>query len=128
SEPVNVNDDGAPIAHRFPTFKVDGQGHVYVVWIDKRDLEAAKEAGTPYEGAALYFSQSKDQGASFTANQKLADYSCECCRIAMDLNEQGRPLMLYRHVFPGSIRYHALIRMQADGSFSAPQRISDDEW
>ena len=39
--------------------------------------------GAKYRGAAVYFAVSDNQGASFRGDFKLADYSCECCRIAM---------------------------------------------
>ncbi|WLQ16159.1 sialidase family protein [Hahella aquimaris] len=128
SAPINVNDDKDVIAHRFPTFRVNDRGEIFVVWVDKRDLEAAKAANKEYAGAALYYGVSTDNGASFQTSRKLSDNSCECCRIAMELDAQGLPVILYRQVFDGGVRDHALITFSDLTTHSAPQRVSDDQW
>lgn len=125
STPITVNDDRAPISHRFESLAVDGRGHVWLVWLDKRDQAAALRRGVPYPGAALYSALSEDGGASFSAARKLADHSCECCRIALALDTDGVPVALWRHIFDGHIRDHALLRL--DG-VSLPLRASDDGW
>jgi hypothetical protein len=127
SDPLTLNDDGAAIAHRFPVFEVDTQGHLHVAWIDKRDLEKAKADGRDYAGAALYYAVSRDRGQRFP-NQHLVDQSCECCRLAMALDQAQRPVILYRHIFPGSVRDHALLRIDPVRGAGPSQRISDDHW
>lgn len=127
SEPVNVNDDPSVIAHRFPALQVNDGNRLFIAWIDKRDLAAAKAAGRDYDGAAVYYATSEDGGKTWP-NRKLTDHSCECCRIAMTLDRRGLPLIVYRHVFPGHIRDHALIRF-ADPDTPLPiQRATDDAW
>lgn len=128
SKPVNVNDDAAVIAHRFPTFRVNRRGEIFVAWIDKRDVEAARAAGTDYAGAALYYAVSRDRGAHFSASRKLADHSCECCRIAMELDARGLPVIFYRHVFPGQIRDHAIIRFSDPDTPLPLRRATHDDW
>ena len=128
SQPVTLNDDRRVIAHRFPTLVVNEAGTVFVAWIDKRDQQNAKDKGETYAGAGLYYTWSEDRGTHFAPNLRLAEHSCECCRIAMALDDRGLPALLYRQVFEGDIRDHALIRFQSADSPLPLQRASVDEW
>ena len=124
TRPFTVHDDRQLITHRFESVAFDGQGRLFTVWIDKRDQP--KEAGKPYAGAAVYRKVSRDGGKTFEPDQKLADHSCECCRIALAQDSQGRLFGLWRHVFPNQIRDHAFAELTA-----APnqyQRATFDEW
>jgi hypothetical protein len=106
--PYIVHRDRAEITHRFDALQVAQDGSITVAWVDKRDLLAAKAAGKPYDGAAIYYAMSTDEGKSFHPEQKLADSSCECCRIAMTSKPDGTVAVLWRHVFEGSERDHAI--------------------
>ncbi len=110
--PQLVHQDRAEITHRFDALQVSPDGTITVVWVDKRDLLAAKAAGKPYDGAALYYAVSTDQGKSFAPEQKLADSSCECCRIATTVKPDGTVGVLWRHVFAGSERDHAMAEIR----------------
>ncbi|MCW8945295.1 MAG: glycoside hydrolase [Sedimenticola sp.] len=128
--PIMVNDDLAPISHRFDSMVVDQRGDISIAWIDKRDLAAAKKTNKPYAGAAIYYAVSKDQGRSFEPNKKLADHSCECCRIAMDVDAYGRVIALWRHVYPTNIRDHAIAYLNDESNSASPfpVRATNDEW
>lgn len=125
--PYIVHQDRAEITHRFDALQVAANGTITVAWIDKRDLLAAKAAGKPYEGAAIYYAVSTDQGKSFAPEQKLADSSCECCRIAMTSKPDGTVAVLWRHVFEGHERDHAMAEI---GQSAAPAivRASYGHW
>ncbi|MCB1953923.1 MAG: exo-alpha-sialidase, partial [Rhodocyclaceae bacterium] len=129
-EPLTVNDDHAPISHRFDAMARDGRGRIYLTWLDKRDLSAAQAGGTDYAGAAVYYAVSEDNGASFTANRRLVDHSCECCRIAVDVDPDDRLVVLWRHVFPVDLRDHAIARLDSDAATTdvRPVRATDDGW
>lgn len=126
--PITVNDDHALISHRFDSMIVDGRGRIHLVWIDKRDLAASKKADRPYAGAALYFAVSEDQGKSFQPNRKLVDHSCECCRIALDLDVNDRVVALWRHVYPVDLRDHAIAWLDDAPIAELPIKASDDGW
>jgi len=128
--PLTVNDDLAPISHRFDSMVVDGQGRIYITWIDKRDQEKAKKAGKAYTGAALYYAVSVNDGRSFAFNRKLVDHSCQCCRIAMAVDDSDQVLVLWRHIYPVNIRDHAITRLDMDSMpiTGAPVRATDDDW
>lgn len=124
SAPVNVHRDAQRITHRFESMIVDGEGTLWVAWIDKRDAGR----GDPAEGgAAVYTARSADGGRHWEGDRKLAPSSCECCRIALALDRDGRPLALWRHVFPGSERDHALARLD-DPEPRAYRRATFDRW
>jgi len=128
SAPITVHRDRSEITHRFDSMVVAGDGRVMLAWIDKRDLEAAKGGKTAYRGAAIYAAISTDGGRSFQPEQKLADNSCECCRIASAVDADGAPIFMWRHVFAPNERDHALVRIKPDGTPEALLRATFDHW
>ncbi len=126
--PLTVNDNREAITHRFQTLNVAADGRITLVWIDKRDLEAAKRAGATYRGAAIYYAVSDDGGASFGANRRLAAHSCECCRIGLAADTDGRPVAFWRHVFADGARDHALARVGTATEDAEPPRATLQRW
>lgn len=125
SAPITINDNREVISHRFDALIIDADDRVHLVWIDKRDESAAREADEPYPGAALYHAVSTDRGETFGPNLKLVDHSCECCRIALALGPDGVPSAFWRHVYDGNVRDHALMRLD---SRDPPRRITHGHW
>lgn len=128
SPPLTVHQDKAVITHRFESLLTLPDNRVILAWIDKRDLEAAKAGQTPYRGAAIYAALSTDGGRSFQPEFKLADHSCECCRVSSAIDQDGSPLFLWRHVFAPNERDHALARLRPDGTVGSVQRATFDRW
>jgi hypothetical protein len=128
AEPLTVHANRDQIAHRFDALAVDNAGRVFVSWIDKRDVAAAEARKQPYAGAAIYYAVSADQGKTFQGDYKIADQSCECCRIALSPTPDGRMLALWRHVFAPNARDHALALLGADGKATPMQRATFDDW
>ena len=129
SAPMIVHRDRQEITHRFDSIVVNPKGQVIVAWIDKRDLVAAAAAkGPAYRGAAVYFAVSDDRGASFRGDYKLADNSCECCRIALVCHDDGNVTALWRHIFEPNIRDHAVAHFSPDGKAGPIRRASFEDW
>lgn len=128
SEPVTVHQDRARVVHSFETPIVDKEGRIFVTWVDGRDAAAAKARGQSYAGSAIYYAVSSDGGAHFQGDNKLADHSCECCRVGLALNQQGHPAAMWRHVFEPNIRDHASAVLRADGKPAPITRVSFDNW
>ena len=135
--PITVHADRQEITHRFESIGFDGAGVLHVIWIDKRDLVAApKLAGkSTYRGAAIYRTSSSDGGASFGPDTKVADHSCECCRIALGLGQDGVLSAMWRHVYEADIRDHAFAALgpvpakATDAAVGTPTvRATYDEW
>lgn len=127
--PVTVHADQQEITHRFESLGFDAQGVLHSVWIDKRDLEAAPKVGnkSTYRGAALYRNVSLDGGATFGPDLKLADHTCECCRIALSQGQDGQLRAMWRHVYAPNVRDHAFAVLTPTGT-PPVVRATFDEW
>jgi hypothetical protein len=128
SAPRRVHADRQEITHRFDAMTVTASGRLVIAWIDKRDGAALGGKATSYAGAAVYYAVSDDRGATFRGDYKIADHSCECCRIALLPESDGSVLALWRHVFAPGIRDHALARLREDGTVSGFRRATFDDW
>lgn len=128
SRPVTINDDGLFTGHRFESMLLTESGHLYLAWLDKRDLEQAAAAGGNYAGAAVYYTVSSDLGATFPANRLVAAHSCECCRIAMARHDENGAAIFWRQIFAGGIRDHALTTLSPSGGNSGIHRATYDDW
>ena len=127
-KPYIAHQDRAEITHRFDSLNVAPNGNITVSWVDKRDLIAAKAAGKKYDGAAIYYAVSQDKGASFKPEQKLADSTCECCRIVTTNKPDGTTTVLWRHVFEGSERDHNIAEIPKAGEKPEPHRATFGHW
>lgn len=128
SAPIVVHQDRQVITHRFDALAVNRRGQVFVAWIDKRDRVRAGGTDAAYPGAALYFAVSDDHGASFRGDYKVADHSCECCRIALAIDADGNAVAFWRHIFSPNIRDHAVARLYADGRAEALRQATFEHW
>ena len=133
STPLTVHQDRQEITHRFESILFDAQGNLHTLWIDKRDMPP-KGVGPKYIGAAIYGNVSKDGGASFGPDYKLADHSCECCRIAMSNTPDGKVAAVWRHVFGEQTRDHGFAVLPDPsvvtprGQSQTPVRSTFDDW
>jgi hypothetical protein len=132
STPITVNDNLDPITHRFETLGINTRGQIFLAWLDKRDAVEAKRKGEQYTGIALYSAMSDDEGKSFHANTKVADHTCECCRVAMAIDNTDTPVIVWRHIFGNNVRDHGLARLDGsvhkNGVESQVQRVTFDNW
>ena len=133
-KPYIVHTDRAEITHRFDALNVASDGKITVTWIDKRDLLAAKAASKKYDGAAIYYAVSTDAGKTFAPEQKLADSSCECCRIVTTNKPDGTTVALWRHVFESNERDHMIAEIPSKAPAlggkqeAAPRRATFGHW
>lgn len=128
SKPVTVHANRDTITHAFGSMIVDRAGRIYVAWIDGRGAEEAKARREAYAGSAIYYAVSTDGGATFKGDYKVADHTCECCRISLALNREGNPVALWRHVFQPNIRDHALAELTPTGRPRPVARATFDDW
>ena len=129
SAPATVHADRQEITHRFESIAFDARGVLHSLWIDKRDLELVPKVGkkSSYVGAAVYRNESSDGGASFGPDIKLADHSCECCRIALTAGPDGVLRALWRHVFDTNVRDHGFASVSTAGD-GRVVRATFDDW
>src|SRR5512139_1328503 len=123
SAPITLNDDGRITSHRFDSLAIDGAGRMVVVWLDARDRDAAREKGGAFPGVSVYLAQSADNGAHFSANRKLTEHTCECCRTSLTWTAEG-PVALWRNLYGANTRDFALANLDT----GKVRRATDDEW
>lgn len=128
SEPMTVHANRDIIVHAFGSMIVDKAGNIYVAWVDGRGGEAAKMQKEQYSGNATYYAVSTDGGKTFKGDYKIADNSCECCRLSLSLTPQGHPVVMWRHIFVPNIRDHALAKLAFDGKPVKVERVTFDDW
>ena len=92
--PITVHRDTAEITHRFQNLVTDPAGRIAVLWIDKRDQEAAKAKKQAYRGAAIQ----NGLKAATLAPLECARAAAEVIRIADRIREAqdilGRRLLI----------------------------------
>ncbi|MGZ4959269.1 MAG: sialidase family protein [Methylomonas sp.] len=128
SKPITINDNQDIIGHSFSNLEIGKHGEIFVVWLDARDKEQAKAAQQEFMGSALYYAWSNDGGKSFYPNERIAPHSCECCRLATGIDADNLPVVMWRHVYDGNIRDHALVKFKDWNTPGTLRRISDENW
>lgn len=101
----------AAMPGRLHRFAADTRGRIHHLWY--------RDAGTGV--ADLYLA------STGTAPRKLTGDLCDCCRPALVLDADQRPVIAARFVFPGNIRDHGLLHPAEVGA-AAPLRATFDHW
>lgn len=128
SEPVTINDNQEIIGHRFDAMAIGQNGEIFIAWLDARDKEHAKAANQDFHGTAVYYAWSNDGGKSFYPNKLMAAHSCECCRLGVEIDTDNLPVVLWRQVFDGGIRDHALLKFVDWNTPGQIHRVDYENW
>jgi hypothetical protein len=115
-------------SQRFEALGFDPEGTLFAAWLDKRNRVPVQQAGKKYDGAALFFATSKDGGASYSQAEMAVDNTCECCRLGLAFDPSGHPVVVFRNIFEGSIRDHAIVTFTDPGTPGPVYRVSHDDW
>ena len=88
-------------------------------WGEKVPAEVGKAADAVREkivgGWSPFVGELKDSkgNVKVAAGQKMTeialDNTCECCRLGIAFAGPGRPAVVFRNIFPGSVRDHAVV-------------------
>jgi hypothetical protein len=134
AKPITVNNDNLLAGHSFNELHVTDNGDVSIVWLDGRFSHKLRQQGEKSNGSALFLAQANfraeksDIPNTFT-NQLLSNGTCVCCRIAIDVNQQGELAILWRHIYGDNIREFALLTVnQGESKQQQPYQISHDHW
>jgi hypothetical protein len=131
---VKVNDDKLIGAHGMHSLAVANNGQIYIAWLDERNIaqpKPSKHAGGHHmeSNRELFVADSTDGGKTFSANRKVAEDACPCCKTALAVSPDGTLYASWRQVLPGSFRHIAVASSTDHGvRFSAPVIVSDDRW
>jgi hypothetical protein len=115
-------------SQRFEALGFDPDGTLFAAWLDKRNRVPIQQAGKKYEGAALFFATSKDEGAGYLPAEMAVDHTCECCRLGLAFDPSGRPVVAFRNIFEGGVRDHAIVTFNDRGAPGEVHRVSEDDW
>ncbi len=122
--PITSNNE----SQRFEALGLDADGTVFAAWLDKRNRVPAQRAGRTYDGAGLFFASSKDDGATYTDAQIVTDNTCECCRLGLAFAGPGHPVVVFRNIFEGGVRDHAVVTFADPATPGEVRRVSHDDW
>jgi hypothetical protein len=115
-------------SQRFEALALDEDGSVFAAWLDKRNRVQARANNQPYPGAGLFFAWSKDGGATYSEARMAQDNTCECCRLGIAFAGHGRPVVIFRNIFDGSVRDHAIVTFADPATPGEVYRVSKDDW
>ncbi|MCC8963503.1 exo-alpha-sialidase [Bradyrhizobium sp. Pear76] len=123
-KPITANNE----SQRFEAIGFDPAGAVFTAWLDKRNRVPAQQRGEKYDGAGLFFASSKDSGATYSDAKLAADNTCECCRLALAFDGAGHPVVVFRNIFEGGVRDHAIVTFTDPATPGDLHRVSRDDW
>lgn len=115
-------------SQRFEALGLDADGTVFAAWLDKRNRIPAQQHGRKYDGAGLFFASSKDGGTTYSESRLAQDNTCECCRLGLAFAGPGRPVVVFRNIFEGGVRDHAVVAFSDLATPGEVHRISRDDW
>ena len=75
-----------------------------------------------------FFASSKDGGATYTEARLANDNTCECCRLGLAFAGPGRPVIVFRNIFEGGVRDHAVMAFTDLATPGEVRRVSTDNW
>lgn len=125
STPRPITDPAHPSPHYQGAMVVDTEGRLYVFWNDERGRGSA---AADRQGASLYSASNDRVAASSFSNRQLVDGLCNCCRLAVDLDVDGLPVVFARFVFPDQVRDHGMLKASPSGLRAGPWRVTEDDW
>ena len=115
-------------SQRFAALGLDADGSVFAAWIDKRNRVPAQEEGRKYEGAGLFFASSKDGGAVYAEARLASRQYLRMLPARSGVRRPGRPVVVFRNIFEGGVRDHAVMTFADPATPGEVRRVSNDEW
>ena len=123
-KPITSNNE----SQRFEALALDSDGSIFAAWLDKRNRVPVQQSGQKYDGAGLFFASSRDGGATYSESRMAKDNTCECCRLGIAFAGPGRPVVVFRNIFEGGVRDHAIMTFSDPGTPGELHRVSVDDW
>ncbi len=122
--PITENNE----SQRFEALGLDPEGRLFAAWLDKRNRPAARARGESYAGAALAYTWLSETAPAESSVALALDNTCECCRLGLAFAGPGKPVLMFRNIFQGSIRDHAILAFASPTTMQPLIRVSDDGW
>ncbi len=118
--------------HGFTTFWAAGDDRLGLAWLDSRQKAAAGETeghDGHHGGAAAMMLRAAVHGPDGVqqAEWPLDASTCDCCTTASAQTARG-VVVVYRGRGAGEIRDTRIVRLQPDGTWTAPRDVHRDGW
>ncbi|MBB2485031.1 hypothetical protein H5407_07280 [Mitsuaria sp. WAJ17] len=110
-----------PEGQGFASLAFDRSGQLHVSWLNRHAPGSPGAAS----GSLLYHCTANEAFEALQPPQPLASTSCQCCRTATAVSNEGQPAFLWRHIFPGGTRDNAFASSRRPGHV---ERIGHDRW
>src|SRR5699024_7621031 len=133
-----VNKPSYPTSQNFHDIAIGPEGTVYVSWLDGRAGDKPGEAASHqahkpdgyqmhHAGTQVRLARSTNQAQSFSPGKIVAWRTCQCCRTAVAVGDDGSIYLVWRHIFGDNIRDMAIARSKDEGkSFTDSVRIDNE--
>jgi hypothetical protein len=115
-------------SQRFEALALDSDGSLFAAWLDKRNRVPVEQSGQKYDGAGLFFASSRDGGMTYSEARMVKDNTCECCRLGVAFAGPGHPVVVFRNIFDGGVRDHAIVTFADPATPGEVHRVSQDNW
>jgi hypothetical protein len=115
-------------SQRFEALALDSDGSLFAAWLDKRNRVPVEQSGQKYDGAGLFFASSRDGGMTYSEARMVKDNTCECCRLGVAFAGPGHPVVVFRNIFDGGVRDHAIVAFADPATPGEVHRVSQDNW
>ncbi|MFN8650723.1 MAG: sialidase family protein [Gemmatimonadales bacterium] len=140
-EPVSFTPDSGRAfpANLYADLAVAPDGALLLSWLDLHawtDSVAAHQRAHRPDSVPVVESwvgtrvaRSSDGGRTFLEQALLDSSSCICCRTAVAVGADARAHVVWRHVFPGSVRdFQSASSASGSATFAPPTRVHEDKW
>lgn len=114
---------------------LDARGTLHTIWLDHRQMAAAKAAGDhsehtgEHDGVAMAQRSALYYAADGVTERELFKGVCYCCKTAMAIGPNNEIYAAWRHVFAGNMRDMAFTASHDGGTTFMPLvRVNQDGW
>ena len=110
-------------SQRFEALALDADGSVFAAWLDKRNrVPAQQRAEIRRRRAVLCVLEGRRRDLFRSPAGK--DNTCECCRLGLAFAGPGRPVVVFRNIFEGGVRDHAVMTFADPATPGELHRVS----
>ncbi len=121
SNVITLHKDGVSAEHGFVAMLPVGEGNTLISWLDGRNTRTETGYGQMTLRAGLF----NNRGETLS-EWELDSRVCDCCQTSAAMSAAG-PIIVYRDRSAAEIR-DIYVTRYADGIWTSPVAIHDDEW
>lgn len=119
-----LHDDDGPGEHGFVSLAALDRERWLAVWLDGRASGGHHDGSGEMQLRARTVTRDGALGPELLLDSRV----CDCCATAAQRTASGDMLVVYRDRDASEVRDLSAVLVRADGSASAPVRVSDDGW